>query len=388
MTRCVLGEDTVASYPSGRSSAVGMTPCQYHGCDPKAAKRQRIMCWHPASVALNAPQACRIGVYPTTLLMDLRLYPLLALVLLSAAPLSTPAKPAPLKVFILAGQSNMVGAGEVKANPDRNGGQGSLEHLVKSTAKSKRYSHLIDGDGDWVLREDVWISYFDRGGQLSVGYGGDEGKIGPELGFGHVVGEAFDEPVLLIKVAWGGKSIGKDFRPPSAGGEVGESYTALFAQIREVLSDLDGRFPHIEHDGYEMLGIGWHQGWNDRVNQAFNDAYEHNLSCFIRDARKELDSPDLPFVIAETGMSGPDENHPRALSLMNAQAAVAQRKEFHGSVAFVGTRDFYRPKEVSPSGQAYHWNNNAETYYLIGDGMGKAMLALLGTERAAKPKDK
>ena len=210
--------------------------------------------------------------------MDLRLYPLLALVLLSAAPLSTPTKQAPLKVFILAGQSNMVGAGEVKANPDRNGGQGSLEHLVKSTAKSKRYSHLIDGDGDWVLREDVWISYFDRGGQLSVGYGGDEGKIGPELGFGHVVGEAFDEPVLLIKVAWGGKSIGKDFRPPSAGGEVGESYTALFAQIREVLSDLDERFPDIEHDGYEMLGIGWHQGWNDRVNQAFNDAYEHNLS--------------------------------------------------------------------------------------------------------------
>ena len=99
-----------------------------------------------SSVALNAPRACRIGVHPTTLLMDLRLYPLLALVLLSAAPLSTPTKQAPLKVFILAGQSNMVGAGEVKANLDRNGGQGSLEHLVKSTAKSKRYSHLVDGD--------------------------------------------------------------------------------------------------------------------------------------------------------------------------------------------------------------------------------------------------
>jgi hypothetical protein len=82
-------------------------------------------------------------------------------------------------------------------------------------------------------------------------------------------------------------------------------------------------------------------------------------------------------VIAETGMSGREETHPRALSLMKAQAAVAERKEFKGTVAFVGTRDFYRPKEQSPSGQAYHWNNNAETYYLIGEGMGQAMLRLL-----------
>ncbi|MAE46739.1 MAG: sialate O-acetylesterase [Planctomycetes bacterium] len=313
--------------------------------------------------------------------MDLRITPFLALALLSAAPLATTAKQVPLKVFILAGQSNMVGAGEVKANPDRNGGQGTLEHLVKSNSKSKKYNHLVDGNGDWVVRDDVWISYFERGGLLSVGYGGDEGKIGPELGFGHVVGEFFDEPVLLIKVAWGGKSVGKEFRPPSAGGEVGEAYTALFAQVREVLDDLDGRFPDLKHDGYEMLGIGWHQGWNDRVNQAFNDAYEHNLSCFIRDARKELDTPDLPFVIAETGMSGHEERHPRALSLMKAQAAVAQREEFRGNVAFVGTKDFYRPKEVSPSGQAYHWNNNAETYYLIGEGMGQAMLKLLESEQ-------
>jgi stress-induced morphogen len=53
------------------------------------------------------------------------------------------------------------------------------------------------------------------------------------------------------------------------------------------------------------------------------------------------------------------------------------KAEFAGNVAFVGTKDFYRPKEESPSGQSYHWNSNAETYFLIGDGMAKAMLALL-----------
>ena len=125
------------------------------------------------------------------------------------------------------------------------------------------------------------------------------------------------------------------------------------------------------------MGIGWHQGWNDRVNQAFNDAYEENLSNLIRDLRRELGRPELPFVIAETGMSGEGERHPRALSLMAAQAAVARRPEFEGTVAFVGTRAFYRPPEQSPSRQGYHWNSNAETYYLIGQGMGKAMLGLV-----------
>ncbi len=101
---------------------------------------------------------------------------------------------------------------------------------------------------------------------------------------------------------------------------------------------------------------------------------------FIKDIRKELGVPKLPFVIAETGMNGPDEKHPRALSLMKAQAAVAEHKEFHGDVAFVKTQNFWRPAEQSPSGQGYHWNSNAETYYLIGQSMGEAMLQLISNK--------
>ena len=101
------------------------------------------------------------------------------------------------------------------------------------------------------------------------------------------------------------------------------------------------------------------------------------MANFIRDIRKDLGVPALPFVIAETGMTGPDEKHPRALSLMKAQAAVAKRPRFQGNVAFVGTKAFWRSHEVSPSGQGYHWNTNAETYYLIGDAMGQAMKRLL-----------
>ena len=282
----------------------------------------------------------------------------------------------PVKVFLLAGQSNMVGSGQVNANPNRNEGRGSLEWLVESSPDRDRFAHLRDEDGDWVERDDVHIWYLGRTGGLRPGFGARENTIGPELGFGSVVGEAYDQPVVLIKIAWGGKAIGKEFRPPSSGGEVGAEYTTLVETTREVMRNLGKHFPELNGRAFELAGIGWHQGWNDRVNQAFNDAYEENLSNFIRDIRRELDAPELPFVIAETGMSGQEEKHPRALSLMAAQAAVANREEFKGNVAFVGTKAFYRPPNESPSGQQYHWNNNAETFYLIGDGMGQAMLAL------------
>jgi alpha-galactosidase len=304
-----------------------------------------------------------------------------AIIALASVVWAEPVGKGPVKVFILAGQSNMEGAGAIQSNLQRNDGKGSLEHLVKDPATADRYKRLVDEKGEWVVRDDVWIWYFDRKGGLTVGYGAREDRIGPELGFGHVVGDRYEDQVLLIKIAWGGKSLAKDFRPPSSGGEVGPYYRELFQHVRDVLANLETHFPEYDDQGYEIVGFGWHQGWNDRVNQAYNDAYEQNMANFIRDVRKELKFEGLPFVIAETGMSGHEETHPRALSLMRAQAAVANYEEFKGNVAFVGTKDFYRPPEVSPSGQSYHWNSNAETYFLIGHGMGTAMIEL------AKEKD-
>lgn len=306
----------------------------------------------------------------------------------------------PVKVFILAGQSNMEGQGIIAADPKRNGGKGSLEYLVKDPGTADRFRHLVDQDGKWITRDDVWISYLDRQGALTVGYGPKPDRIGPELGFGWVMGDALSQPVLLIKCAWGGKSLAVDFRPPSSGkipyslGEkqdaevasepitVGKYYREILTltktalgKVKELVPGSDGR--------YELAGFGWHQGWNDRINDKFNAEYEANLANFIRDIRKDLGVSALPFVIAETGMSGPTETHPRALSLMKAQAAVAEHAEFKGNVAFVGTKAFWRPQEESPSGQGYHWNTNAETYYLIGEAMGVAMKKLLGSKTLA-----
>jgi alpha-galactosidase len=297
-----------------------------------------------------------------------------------AAPAAAADKP--VKVFILAGQSNMEGHGFIKADPKRNEGKGSLEYVARQPATADKFKHLLTTDGKWAVRDDVWIHYLDRKGKLTAGFGVKEDRIGPELGFGFVIGDAFEEPVLLIKLAWGGKSLAKDFRPPRSGGEVGPYYKKIVERTKAVLKDLKKEFPELGDRGYELAGFAWHQGWNDRINQAFNDEYEKNMANFIRDIRKDLGVKDLPFVIAETGMNGPEEKHPRALALMKAQAAVAEHEEFKGDVAFVGTRAFWRDKAVSSTAQGYHWNTNAETYYLIGEAMGTAMKKLCKKKRA------
>lgn len=311
----------------------------------------------------------------------------------------------PIRVYVLAGQSNMEGHGEIVARPDRNGGRGSLEFLVGDAARAATFGRLRDATGTWLERDDVWIDYLERSGRLTAGFGARPGLIGPELGFGTVVGDAYDEPVLLVKCAWGGKSLAIDFRPPSAGkpgyplGEkleaasaaepeiLGRYYRETLALVKRARAKLSAGelVPEAKDRGHVLAGFAWHQGWNDRIDDRFNAEYAANLAHFIRDVRRDLDVAELPFVIAETGMTGPDEKHPRALSLMKAQAAVAALPEFAGSVGFVPTREFWRPVEDSPANQGYHWNRNAETYWLIGTGLGRAMLDLERRPAAGPP---
>jgi alpha-galactosidase len=312
------------------------------------------------------------------------------LVLLSATALAQ----RPVRVFILVGQSNMEGHGFVNADPKRNDGKGSLEYLAKDPATSKQFGKFLAPDGSWRKRDHVWISYLDRHGQLSAGYGVEPNMLGPELGFGWKMGDTFKEPVLLIKCAWGGKSLGVDFRPPSAGKpaySLGDREDAQLAAnpamvgqyYRDTISLVKDALAHVKDlvagsDGrYVLSGIFWHQGWNDRINTHFTAEYESNMAAFIRDMRKDLGAPKLPFVIAETGMGGLQEKEPRALALMKAQSDVADEPDFKGNVAFVGTCAFWREKEVSPTAQGYHWNTNAETYVLIGEASADAMKRLM-----------
>ena len=284
--------------------------------------------------------------------------------------------PRPVKVFLLAGQSNMQGQGVVEMDHPEyyNGGKGNLMWSMTHSASKEQMRHLRDANGKWVVREDVEIRYKFRDkvrqGKLTVGYTGYGGgsHIGPELQFGHVVGDYFDEPVLLIKTAWGGKSLHVDFRPPSSSGDPGPYYTQMIAEVREALAELNGR-------PYEFVGFVWMQGWNDMVANPAIAEYADNLVNLAKDLRAEFKSPHLPIVIGELGNGGPAKDGSGMQSFREAQRRGAEKIP---DAKFVVTHTFARPAELSPNrSHGHHWFGNAESYFLVGDALGKAMLELL-----------
>lgn len=342
----------------------------------------------------------------------------------ASPPAAVPAKDGngKLKIFILAGQSNMVGYGKVDLGADLSkasrtphilGGAGSLRAMVNNNPAV--YNYLVDATKSttytiaanaatgaaadtktypsWATRSDVWVSSWDEGaigktterrkGALSVGFGDENvlpaGYIGPEFGFGHIVGNGLVDKVLLVKTSWGGKSLAVDFRPPGSGGTTGPYYNEMLAKVRLVLSDIKKYYPEYDGKGFEVAGLGWHQGWNDRVNAAYVNEYEFNLANLIRDVRKDLNLPLLPVAIANTGMANADSD-PVAVKLIAAQGNVADPKkypEFAGNVSTVDTRPFHYPQTSPEIGFIYHWNYNGESYFHIGESMGVAMLKLI-----------
>ncbi len=293
-----------------------------------------------------------------------------------------------LKIFVLAGQSNMVGFGTVLGDKP-----GTMQTAVQSNPDT--YGHLVE-DGDPITRKDVYVVNLSGGKQKEAGFldtnfGAQANHIGPEYGFGWVVGDYYEDPVLIIKCSWGGRSLAKNFLPPSIeaydepkqDGDTGFHYAEIIRHVKEVTANLDKYVPGYKGKGYEIVGFGWHQGWNDSIDQGAVDVYERNLVALIKDLRKDLGVIDMPFVVANTGMRGwdiPDRYKAKVDKHVEAQLAPGdpkQHPEFAGTVAGVETRGFARTKEQSPSGQQFHWNRNWESYYLIGTSMGKAMVNMI-----------
>ena len=303
------------------------------------------------------------------------------LLLLVISGLPAPiAHPEPIQVFLLAGQSNMEGQAVVDLVHEQhyNGGRGTLIRLLEDPAMAKRMGHLRQPDGEWAVRDDVMVRYRTgnnvlKSGPLSIGYAvyDDPHHFGPELQLGHILGDAMDAPILLIKTCWGGKSLHVDFRPPSAGGETGPYYTQMVAEYREALKAIDKEFPALAGHPTQLAGFVWFQGWNDMFTEGAVEAYEQNMAHLIDDLRKELEAPQLPVVIGETGNGS-------SLPLRHAQAAVAERPKYRDNVSYVSTAQFMRRPQDSPNkGHGHHWFGNAESYFGIGDVLGREMLRLI-----------
>jgi alpha-galactosidase len=305
---------------------------------------------------------------------SIQLIPLFLLAALTASqPVAAAAKP--VRVFILAGQSNMQGHAKVS----------TFEHIGMDPATKPMLAEMLNADGSPKVCERVWISSIgsadaEQTGKLTAGFGATTEKIGPEFTFGLYMQKFTDAPILLIKTAWGGKSLNTDFRPPSAGPyvfnetqlaafqkqgkdlaaikaakekETGVSYRLMIEHVKKVLGDIKRVVPDYDADqGYELAGFAWFQGWNDMVDSGTYpnrdkaggyDAYSTAMAHFIRDVRKDLNAPKLPFVIGVLGVGGPtaeygpDQQRYKAMHqhFRDAMAAPAQLPEFKGNVATV-----------------------------------------------------
>ena len=287
--------------------------------------------------------------------------------------------PSKVRVFVLAGQSNMEGYGTIE---DAENDPGSLIDIIEND---------VDGNwdeigelGNWNSLEDAYIYFANDGDTIrtnvTVGQGNGPNLIGAELMFAHQLDEYYEEPILIIKTAWGGKNLAVDFRPPSAGGETGEYYNTMIQTIEEVTQSLETEFPDIGTTDFEISGFTWFQGWNDGASDSFLNEYESNLYHLVNDVRNNLGTPALPVVIANSGQGGFEPISDLWVQDMQNIVSVAQENvgcnddDYGGKVGFVETKQYYLNSSISPTNAIYHYNNNALTYLNIGKAMGNEMI--------------
>ena len=314
----------------------------------------------------------------------------------------------PVQVYILLGQSNMLGFGKV--NPSKGKAEGSLAHAVNEKGL---YPYLVDAKGNWTTRMDVRnvrVMGSGTGGMrqfnnewMTIG----AGKIGPEIGIGHYLGNSIDAPVLILKSCIGNRALGWDLLPPGSKGfeftdskgvtwvhpgyqgtpekwrkgeepkpikwYAGMQYDGDIARVKTVLSQLENYYPGAM--GHEVAGFFWWQGDRDSRSEALSSRYEKNLVAIIKQLRKDFDAPSAKFVCATLGQTKKGETGNGGLMLdamFSVDGASGKYPEFKGNVATVYTHPL---SKGGASGS--HYNGNAETYMNVGEAMGKAMVDLL-----------
>ncbi|MFM7071229.1 MAG: sialate O-acetylesterase [Planctomycetota bacterium] len=328
----------------------------------------------------------------------------------------------PVQVFILLGQSNMVGLGKVK------GGEISLEHAVK---EKKKYQYLVDDGGGWTTRQDVrFVRYMSGRGPLNNEWMTvSGGSLGPELGLGHPLGNAIDAPVMILKCCIGNRALGWDLLPPGSerrefvskdksgvekkfvyagykdkpefwemdpakglktepgpwldkNGKLidwyaGKQWDSDIGDAKRALADLEKHYPGAK--GYEVAGFFFWQGERDAGNAGHSAHYEQNLVAFIKTLRKEFNAPNAKFVCGTLGESVKGSDGPGGLVLaghLAVDGTSGKYPEFQGNVATIYTQ----PMAQGGSGNG-HYGGKAEVYMDVGEAMGQAMVELLKAKK-------
>jgi hypothetical protein len=180
-----------------------------------------------------------------------------------------------IRVFVFAGQSNMVGADSKVADVDRF----PPFRGVTAPRNDIRFWHVIgredkaDSKG-WVPLQPV------------------RGMVGPELVFARDVTEGTEGDIAIVKVAAGGTHLGGDWNPENPSGF--KMYPLLLETVRAAMAEL-------ERQGFDptLEGFFWHQGENDMFEDSYRQNYGANLANFLTRLRTDLDAPALRFYVGE-----------------------------------------------------------------------------------------
>ena len=338
----------------------------------------------------------------------------------------------PVTVYILAGQSNMDGQANIATidflSEDPDPARAALLKVFKPNGKP-------------MTRSDVWVTSDDVSNELQPGFGGRKdysklgNNIGPEYGFGYYMGEASKQQILLIKYAPGGQSIFQNFRPPSAGmpnpmpmkslpdktkvpmtpEDFGGQYRGMIESVHDVLKNLKKRFPaYDEKAGYEISGFVWFQGFNDLVGgQQCIGEYAKNLTCLIKDVRKEFKVPDMKVVVGVIGVNGVQNEVGKMKDLRDAMRSMNTVPEFKGNVKAIESASLLDPRVVAlktagwlnkdrdlkanpmtdaekamlsraTSNMGFHYYGEGRFFILLGKAMAEAMQELTSQTPAAK----
>ncbi len=204
----------------------------------------------------------------------------------------------PVRVFIVAGQSNAVGYNSV------------LEYRNGRAKFPKELLHQPD-----VLFWRATINDQKQVGSWNKLSTAESGSFGPEISFARDMAKALSgEQIAIVKCAAGGTGIARsvdyndyipalkgfddknaNWSPPSDKCEAGKLYESLIKNVHDAVAALD-------RDGrrWKLAGCLWMQGEHEAgISRKMAEDYGELLTGFIFAVRRDLQAPALPFAVGE-----------------------------------------------------------------------------------------
>ena len=194
----------------------------------------------------------------------------------------------PIQVVLLAGQSNMAGAGNFDAlNP---------AEIARIKTISSRVFLSYNGKSAKPL------SYYDNKPSEKYNF---LKRFGPEIFIGLILAENNPKKeYLLIKRSQGGTALYGAWNPnwtAEKAKAVEKSKKQNIQLYDRHIDDIRTNLKALEAKGksYRIIGLAWMQGENDAAREISATTYEANLKILIKSYRDEFGLINMPFVIGQ-----------------------------------------------------------------------------------------